>query len=245
MEADEFPRVTVRQLARAERTCPRRLELDHRGNRANRGANRGFRVASQIEADARLAHARLAVPRAEHFRPTDDLFPEERRVFETAAAWYVALFGDQPMVVADTETHDFETIAVRTGVRLVGGAGLALESGDGRRELRLLSIGNRATEELLDSPSARFAMLRRPAWTRLGPLRIVRVDLLGGWSIGEETDGLAIWDDLRDWLVERVEVIGRVADRRAPRAGWECARCPYIAGCSALRPGPPGHEDRA
>ena len=235
MEAEEFPRVTVRQLARAESTCPRRLELDHLGNRANRGATRGFRVSSQIEADARLAHARLAAPRPDHFRATDDLFPEERRVFETAAAWYVALFGDQPMIVADTDTDDFETVAGRTGVRLVGGAGLALESESGARELRLLSIGNRSTEELLESPSVRFALLRRPAWTRRGDLRIVRVDLLGGWSITETTDGRAIWEDLRSWLIGRIEVITSLADRRAPRTGWECARCPYIAGCAALR----------
>jgi hypothetical protein len=235
MGADELPRVTVRQLARAESTCPRRLELDHLGNRANRGATRSYRVGGQIEADARLAHARLTTPRADHFRPTDDLFPEERRVFEIAAAWYVALFGDQPMVVADTDTDDFETIAVRTGVRLIGGAGLALETESGARELRLLSIGNRSNEELLESPSVRFALLRRPDWTRRGELRVVRADLLGGWSITETTDGLAIWDDLRAWLVERVGVIGRLADRRAPRSGWECARCPYIAGCTALR----------
>jgi len=235
MDAGELPRVTVRQLARAESTCPRRLELDHLGTRANRGANRGFRVSGQIEADARLAHARLGVPRADHFRPTDDLFAEEQRVFETAATWYVALFGDQPMVVADTDTDDFETVAIRTGVRLVGGAGLALESESGARELRLLSIGNRSTEELLESPSVRFALLRRPGWTRRGELRVVRVDLLGGWSITETIDGLEHWDDLRTWLVERVEVITTLADRRAPRSGWECARCPYIAGCAALR----------
>ena len=232
---DELPRVTVRQLARAETTCPRRLELDHLGQHANRGANRGYRVASQITADARLAHARLAVPRIEHFIPTGDLFAEERRVYETAASWYVALFGDQPMVGADDATHDFETIAVRTGVRLVGGAGLALESKTGERELRLLSIGDRSSEELLDAPSVRFALLRRARWTRLGTMRIVRADLLAGWAVDTVADGNAIWDELRAWLVERISVIRAHADRRQPRAGWECARCPYIAGCAALR----------
>jgi hypothetical protein len=232
---DDLPRVTVRMLARAERTCPRRLALDHADQRANFGANRGFRVRSQVEGDARLAHTGLTAPRAEHFRPTDDLIDEERRVYEIAAAWYVALFGAEPMTVADTATFDMETIAVRTGVRLVGGAGLALESATGARELRLLSIGDRSTEELLDSPSVRFALLRRPAWTRLGPVRVVRADLLGGWAVEEEVDGASSWDGWREWLQERLTVIAENSDRRAPRAGWECARCPYIAGCAALR----------
>ncbi|MBK5287154.1 MAG: hypothetical protein JJE46_01680 [Acidimicrobiia bacterium] len=231
----EYARVTVRQLARAESTCPRRLDLDHQDTRANRGANRGFRVRAQIEADARLAHTGFRRPDAAHFRATDDLFPEERQVYETAARWYVALFGDEPMAVADIDTHEFETIARRTGVRLVGGAGLALEAPEGRRELRMLSIGDRSTEELLDSASVRFALLRRPDWTRLGPLRVVRADLLGGWAVAADTDGAELWPDLREWLQDRVSVIRAHADKRRPRAGWECARCPYIAGCAALR----------
>lgn len=237
MEAtQELAKVTVRQLARAEQTCPRRLALDHLGNQANRGANRGYRVASQIAGDAQLAHTRLGSPRADHFRPTDDLYPEERRVYEVAAAWYVALFGDHPMIAADTDRDDFETVAASLGVRLIGQAGLALESETGARELRMLAIGDRSTEELLESASVKFALLRRREWTRLGPLRIVRVDLLGGSAVEAEVDGREVWATLRDWLVERIGVVRAHADRRSPRAGWECARCPYIAGCSALRP---------
>jgi len=232
---DELPRVTVRMLARAERTCPRRLALDHADQRANYGANRGYRIRSQIEADARLAHTGLTAPRAEHFRPTDDLLEEERRVYELAALWYVALFGAEPVVVADVDTNEMETVAVRTGVRLVGGAGLALESATGERELRIVSIGDRSTEELLDAPSVRFALLRRPAWTRLGVVRVVRADLLGGWAVEEEVDGARCWDEWVAWLHERIGAIRSAADKGAPRAGWECARCPYIAGCRALR----------
>jgi hypothetical protein len=128
-----------------------------------------------------------------------------------------------------------ETIAVRTGVRLVGGAGIALEGADGARELRIVSIGDRSTEELLDAPSVRFALLRRPAWTRLGRVRVVRADLLGGWAIDEEVDGSARWEEWRGWLQDRLAVIRDHADRREPRAGWECARCAYIAGCRAVR----------
>jgi hypothetical protein len=64
---------------------------------------------------------------------------------------------------------------------------------------------------------------------------VVRADLLGGWAIDEAVDGAARWDEWRSWLQDRLAVIRAHADRREPRAGWECARCPYIAGCKAVR----------
>ena len=232
---DELPKITLRQLATAERTCPRRLALDLEGQRANRPADRQFRVANQLEADARLAHANLGVPGDRHFRPTDDLRVEEARVYVLAASWYVALFGDEPRRTADEDTDRFETVARRTGVRLVGPAGLALETADGGRELRLLSLGTPFVEELLESPGTRFALLRRARWTRLGALRVVRADLVEGWSVAETVDGAATWDELVGWFGERLAVIRARADRSAPRTGWECARCRYIAGCAAVR----------
>ncbi len=232
---DDVAKVTARLLARAGSMCPRRVALDHADARANYGANRGFRVASQIEADARLAHAILRAPSSTHFHPTDDLFPEEQAVYDVAARWYVALFGDQEMTVTDAETDDFTTTAPTLGVRLVGPAGLALEAADGTRELRLLSIGDRSSEEILDVPRTRFALLRRARWTRLGPLRVVRADLVGGWAVAAELDGAHAWPELKTWLEEGIATIRRHADRRNPRIGWECARCPFIAGCSALR----------
>ena len=232
---EELPKITLRQLATAERTCPRRLALDLDGQRANRPADRQYRVSNQLDADARLAHARLGPPEPRHFRPTDDLHVEEQRVYEIAAAWYVALFGDEPRRTADEETDRFETVARRTGVRLVGPAGLALEAADGARELRLLSLGAPFVEELLDAPGTRFALLRRARWTRLGDLRVVRADLLDGWSVAETINGTEAWDELVDWFGARLAVIRSRADRSAPRTGWECARCRYIAGCAAVR----------
>ncbi|MGZ4678466.1 MAG: hypothetical protein ACXVJ7_08010 [Acidimicrobiia bacterium] len=232
---DALPKVTLRMLARAEQLCPRQLALDHDGQDGNRPASRRYRVAGQVEADARLAHTALTRPAPEHFRPTDDLEPEEQRVYEMAAAWYVALFGDQAMSTADTATDDFETVAARTGVRLVGPAGLALEDGVGGRELRLLSFGTERPEEIVDAPSTRFALLRRARWTMQGPLRVVRADLLAGWAAAIDLDGAASWDALRSWLAERVDTVRAHADKRSPQPGWECARCRYIAGCSALR----------
>jgi hypothetical protein len=232
---EPLPKVTVRMLARAEGLCPRQLALDHQGQYGNAGASRRYRVAGQVVADARLAHTDLTRPRPDHFPGSDDLEPEERHVYDLAASWYVALFGDQAMTVADDATDDFETVAVRTGVRLVGPAGLALEDATGGRELRLLTVGTLHPEDLTDAPSTRFALLRRAHWTRLGPVRIVRADLLGGWAVSTDLDGAAEWDALRSWLEERVAVLQAHADRSAPRAGWECARCRYVAGCAALR----------
>lgn len=232
---DDLPKVTMALLARAATMCPRRVALTHAAQQANRGANRRFRILAQLEADARLAHTDLTVPRAEHFRATDDLFPEEQAVYDLAARWYVALFGDQPMTAADRDTDDMTTEAHRLGVRLTGPAGLALADAHGTRELRLLSIGDRSRAEVLDTPRTKFALLRRARWTMAGPLRVVRADLLGGWSIVEELDGTAAWPELRSWLEAGIDAIRRQADRHAPHAGWECARCPFIAGCSALR----------
>lgn len=225
----------MRMLARAEGLCPRQLALDHQGQSGNSGASRRYRVSGQVVADARLAHTDLTRPRLDHFPGSDDLEPEERHVYDLAASWYVALFGDQAMTVADDDTDDFETVAKRTGVRLVGPAGLALEDATGGRELRLLSLGTLHPEDIADAPSTRFALLRRPRWTMLGPLRIVRADLLGGWAVSTDLDGAESWESLRRWLEARLAVVRECADRSAPRTGWECARCRYIAGCTALR----------
>ncbi len=235
MGDDELPKVTIRMLARAERLCPRQLALDHQGQAGNYGAGRRYRVSKQVEEDARLAHTDLTRPGPHHFPGSDDLEPEERAVYDVAAAWYVALFGDQAMTAADDATDAFETVARRTGIRLVGPAGLALEDATGGRELRLLSLGTLHPEDIADAPSTRFALLRRPRWTRLGPVRIVRADLLGGWAVSTDLDGAAEWDGLRAWLEERLAVVREHADRAAPRTGWECARCRYVAGCGALR----------
>jgi hypothetical protein len=96
-------------------------------------------------------------------------------------------------------------------------------------------LGTLHPEDILDAPSTRFALLRRARWTMQGPLRIVRADLLGGWAVAADLDGVQAWDMLRAWLEDRLGVIRAVADARAPRPGWECARCRYIAGCRALR----------
>jgi hypothetical protein len=233
---EELPKVTAQLLARAATLCPRRLALEFDNTNANREANRRYRVLNELVGDARLAHATPARPEPRHFVGATDLLVEERAVYAAAARWYVALFGDEPMVTADPDTDDMATDAPRLGVRLTGPAGLALETTRGDRELRMLSLGDRTPEEVLDAPRTRFALLRRPGWTRRGVVRVVRADLLGGWSVADEVDGAAAWSELRDWLADRVATVTARADRRRPEPGRDCGPCRFVAGCSALRP---------
>ena len=234
-DSEDLPRLTVRLLARAGTGCPRRVYREHSGNPAMAGANRRYRVRSQVEEDARLAHTSLTAARAEHFHPeTSDLSVEERAVYDLAARWYVALFGDRPARVDDLGTDAMETAASRTGIRLVGGAGLAVVDPHGVRELRMLSIGDRSTEEILESISVRFAILRRPRWSRAGALRVVRADLHGGWSVEADADGPALFEASRIWMIDQLALIRSHMDSSAPLAGTECGTCPFIPGCRAF-----------
>ena len=234
-DSEDLPRLTVRLLARAGTGCPRRVYREHSGNPAMGGANRRYRVRSQIEEDARLAHTSMTGARAEHFHPqTSDLSAEERAVYELAARWYIALFGDRPARVDDLATEPMETRAPRTGIRLVGGAGLAVVDPHGVRELRMLSIGDRSTDEILDSVSVRFAVLRRPHWSRAGALRIVRADLHGGWLVEADADGPELFEASRIWMVDQLALIRSHMDSAAPRAGTECGTCAFIPGCRAF-----------
>ena len=173
---------------------------------------------------------------ASHFHPqTTDLGDEERAVYELASRWYVALFGDRPVQVDDLETDGMETVAARTGVRLVGGAGMAVVDPDGTHELRMLSIGDRSTEEVLESVSVRFAVLRRSRWSRSARLRVVRADLHGGWSVEEEADGAELFETARVWMIEQLAIIRDHMHPSLAVAGTECGTCAFIPGCQALR----------
>lgn len=233
---EELPRLTVRLLARAGAGCPRRTYKEHTGNPMMGGANRKYRVLNQVEEDARLAHTSMTAASSSHFHPqTSDLIEEERAVYELAARWYVALFGDRPVRVDDLDADPMETVAPRTGIRLVGGAGMALVDPAGMHELRMLSIGDRNTEEILESVSVRFAILRRARWSRAGPLRVVRADLHGGWSVEEQADGTELFESARVWMIDQ---LARIGDHMHPVntiVGSECGTCAFIPGCRALR----------
>lgn len=231
-EADaELPKLTAAHLRRADTMCARRLHHEHLGVRGNRRADARFRIANQLLDDARLCHIDARVPDPVHFRAADDLEPEQQRVYETAARWYVSLFGDR--AVRSVELG-FETLVAPLGVRLVGPAGLPVEGTDGSRELRLLNLGTGPLPpEPIEAPEVRFAILRVADWAGNGSLRVAVADLVRG-ELVEAT--VAVADELpalMEWLTARLDVVrGRISTPR-PGAGIECGWCAFVAGCGA------------
>jgi hypothetical protein len=234
IDVEALPRVTSALLRWADTMCARRLEGIYADRRANRPADARFRVANRVFESARLCHVELAAPSSTVFNLHHGLEPEERRVYDAAGRWYIALFGDRE--VRSVDLDDWETTVDDLGVRLVGQAGLPVEDASGHRETRLLRIGTRPLSDdadLLDSVDVRFAVLRLSEWAAGGELRVCVADLLEG-SLAERTiDVGAALDDLRAWLAARVAVIRERALSRSPTPGLECARCRYVAGCPA------------
>jgi len=228
---EDLPRVTAGLLRAADTMCTRRLHKEHLGTRGNRRAGTRFRVANQLLDDARLSHVDAASPTPEHFRPASDLLPEQRAVYELAARWYVQLFSEHAVRSVEIE---FETPVERLGIRLVGPAGLPVEHPSGRRELRILRLGQGPVPtEPLSAPDIRFAVLRLEQWLAGGPLRLVVADLIRGEMVEQHVVVDDVVAELDDWLGEQVERIR--ARTAAPRAvaGIECGWCPFIAGCGA------------
>jgi hypothetical protein len=230
-ESEDLPRVTAGLLRAADAMCSRRLHREHQGTRGNRRGDTRFRVANQLLDDARLSHVDPAPPTPGHFRPATDLLPEQQRVYEAAARWYVQLFAADAVRSVEVE---FETPVDALGIRLVGPVGLPVEHGSGARELRILRLGQGPVPtEPLATPEVRFAILRLEEWLAGAPVRLVVADLIRGEMIEQLVDVDAVLPDLGAWLGERVATIrARTVDPRAV-AGIECGWCPFIAGCGA------------
>ncbi len=230
-EAEELPRVTAGLLRAADSMCARRLQREHHGSRGNRRGDSRFRVANQVLDDARLSHVDPAPPTPGHFRAATDLLPEQQRVYESAARWYVQLFSADAVRSVEVE---FETPVESLGIRLVGPVGLPVEHPMGEPELRILRLGQGPVPtEPLAAPDIRFAILRLEEWLAGRSLRLVVADLIRGEMVEQRVDVDGVLPELTEWLEERVERIrARTADPRAV-AGVECGWCPFIAGCGA------------
>jgi len=225
--------VTAGLLRSADTMCARRLDHEHRGVRGNRRSTQRFRVANAIVEDARLNHIDTREPDLHFFAGSDELFAEQRHVYDNAAAWYVALFARRPVRSVDI---DFETEHSRLGVRLVGPAGLPVETTDGARELRVLRLGGAPLPaDPFDATEIRFAVLRLAEWLDHDAVRIVVADLARGEVSVAEPDASRGRDDLDEWLAERVARIRARIETPTSRAGVECGWCPFVAGCPAHR----------
>jgi hypothetical protein len=240
VELEELPKVTLAFLRRVEELCPRRVAFEHQNRRGNRTAPAQWRVANQITDHARLAHVEPGPPSPAAFTPLPDLVPEELRVYEAAARWYLHMFGDRVVRTVDVDDGaEWETAVPELGVRLVGPAGIPVEEADGGAELRLLRIGGPGPDpaDPLGPVEARFALLRRAEWLAGRgadqSVRLVHADLLYGELVEHEVDAGAALEQLRPWLCERVDAVRARITNPRPRPGLECGRCRFVAGCGA------------
>jgi hypothetical protein len=234
-EPEELPKVTLAFLRRVEELCPRRVAFEYQNRRGNRTAPAQWRVANQLTDHARVAHLELGPPSPVAFTPLADLVPEERRVYEAGARWYLQLFGDRVVRSLDADDDEWETPVPDLGIRLVGQAGLAVEDAGGRAELRLLRIGGAEPDaaDPLGPIEARFALLRRAGWLAGRSVRLVHADLLYGALVEHEIAVGPALDQLRPWLRERVGALHARIAHAVPRPGLECGRCRFVAGCAA------------
>jgi hypothetical protein len=233
-EPEQLPKVTAAFLRRAEQLCPRRLAFEHNNRRGNRTAPARWRVANQLVEHARVAHVELGPPSRAAFTPLPNLVPEEQRVYEAAARWYLEMFGDRAVRTIDAD-DEWETIIPELAIRLVGPSGLLVEDAEGRDELRLLRIGGPAPDpaDPIGSVDARFALLRRAESLAGRSVRLAHADLLFGRLVEHEVTADTALTELHTWLRDRVEVLRARIAHPDPRPGLECGRCRFVAGCAA------------
>jgi hypothetical protein len=229
---DALPKVTVAMLRQAGTMCGRRLRFEHENRRSNKLASGRFRVSNQLTEHARLAQLELGPPLKAAFCPLG-LEPEERRVYDHAAATYLRLFGARDARSVDLD--EWETSVPELGIRLVGNGGLPFEDAQGALELRFCSLGQRRAGPVdpVRSAESRFALLRNAEWAAGSQVRLVHADLLFGELVEEVVEIDNELDELRLWLDERVAIVrDRIRDA-TPHVGLECGRCRFVAGCPA------------
>ncbi len=233
LDADQPPKVTVSHLRRAGTMCPRRLAHEHGDHRGmNLGSGR-FRVEQRLLEDARLCQVDVASPSIGAFR-ADALTDEERRLYEHAAAWYVALYGDRPVRAADLPgDEEWSTTLDGLGVRLVGRCGLVVEDGDGRAEVRLLRLGSGVPAVLVDDADVRFVLLRLARWAGDRPLLVSVADVVQGARREDVVDVASRRADLDDWVAARVALIRERIAQPDPAPGSDCASCRFVPWCKA------------
>lgn len=231
---DDGGRVTLAHLRRAESMCRRRLAREHAGLRGRWNPSPRFAVKNRLVEDARVAHADLRAPGATDFPSPSDLLPEQQLVYRAAATGYVALFGARAARAVTVDA--WETELPDLGVRLVGSLGLALETGDGKPELRSLQIGIAGNRPMIDDVERRVVVVRSAAWVGTRALHLVVVDLLAGEVVEEDLDVAAALPEALGWIEARVAAVRERAADPVPKAGADCRGCPFVPGCLAHQP---------
>jgi hypothetical protein len=231
-DAEPLPRVTPFLLTHGDRLCPRRLDLDVRGQaRHGDPVNRG-RVRDAFLEAARTVHTlHPRIADATWPGPPPWLTPEEVRVLEQAVHWYVTLFGAREVELYD---HDLTapTELPDTDVRVGGWVDLTVVGPDGRRELRQLELwGRRPPADLLADWSVRAALVRLTDWLHDGEVTVSWTDLLHGLRCERTVAASSAVDAARVALDDRVAALRARADETAPVHGADCGTCGFHKGC--------------
>jgi len=221
--------VTAAHLRQTRSLCSLRLAKERSGKRGDRGPQRGFEVSNRIAGDARQAHSEMRVATMADFPLPRDLTVEQRAVYSAAAAWYVALFAGSPACTADVD--EWSTADAETGTLLVGHVGLAVDCADGRAEVRTLAVSRNPRPP--DDVSRSFALVRLSRWIGDRPVDLVWADLVSGHVESETIDAPSGLEQARGLLAPRLSAIEDHVGLQRPRPGQDCARCRFVAECSA------------
>jgi hypothetical protein len=229
---DPLPRVTPSALRGIADRCPRQIALDYEGAGFSDSVTRGRLRDAFLDA-ARAAHGSGELPHVDSFRTPIELEPEEQRVFEHAARWYVHLYGDRPVAL---HLHDCERPTERRGVRVGGWVDLTFEHADGTKELRQVDLwrGRRPQQgDPLELESVWLAVLRLRPWIGDSPLLVSWADLVDGARHERMVDLAAELEPLRERFESTLTELQARADENHAEPGAGCRWCNHLAGCPA------------
>jgi hypothetical protein len=228
---ETLPRITPAALRDVDRRCPRRVALDFEDCGVSDPIPRA-RVRDAFLEATRALHASGRAPSLDGLRVPAELEPEEQRVFEQAARWYVTLYGDRAVTL---HLHDCERPTERAGVRVGGWVDLTVVHRDGTKELRQLELwrGRRPRADPLELERVWLAVLRLRPWVGDGRLLVSWADLVDGARREREVDLGVELDGLRRQFDEHLELLRGRADPTRPAPGADCGWCRHIARCPA------------
>ena len=228
---DPIPRITPSALHAIEARCPRQVALDFSDEGFSDAVPRGRLRDAFLDA-ARAAHGAGGAPNLDAFRTPTELEPEEQRVFEHAARWYVHLYGDRAVTL---HLHDCDRPTERRGVRVGGWVDLTFEQADGTKELRQVDLwrGRRPVGDPLELERVWLAVLRLRPWVGNGALVVSWADLVDG-ALHERVVDLGIeLDELLERYEGRLAALRARADSGHAEPGAGCRWCKHLAGCPA------------
>ncbi|HEY8216535.1 MAG TPA: PD-(D/E)XK nuclease family protein [Acidimicrobiia bacterium] len=230
-DVEVLPRVTPASLRGIHERCPRQVALDFVDEGFSDAVNRG-RLRDAFLECARAGHGSSQLPSVSWFRAPEHLEPEEQRVFEHVARWYVHLYGDRGVTL---HLNDCDHPTERRGVRVGGWVDLTVEHADGTKELRQLDLwrGRRPVDDPLEIERVWVAVLRLRLWVGDGSLLVSWADLVDGARCERVVDLRSELPALVERFDERLAAIRARADTSRVEPGAGCAWCRHLTRCPA------------